>query len=144
MRAEDDQGNVASSYRGTVELSSDDPHASMPRTYTFGAQDKGLHWFEGVVFSQPGTIRVAAKDSVSGFTSESNPLRCSVAPPETNLYWGDIHGHTIFEDGTGTPVQYFRYAREVAALDFAALTTHAELQDDVRWNYVQDVTSRFY
>jgi hypothetical protein len=32
----------------------------------------------------------------------------------------------------------------VAALDFAALTSHAELQDDVRWTYVQDVTSRFY
>jgi len=144
VRAEDDQGNVASSYRGTIKFSSNDPQASLPHTYAFSAQDKGLHWFEDVRFNQPGIIRVVTNDPASGFRSESNPLRCSLKPAETNLYWGDIHGHTIFEDGTGTPVQYFRYARDVAALDFAALTSHAELQNGVRWNYVQDVTSRFY
>jgi hypothetical protein len=144
VRAEDDQGNVASSYRGAVTLSANDARAFLPSEYSFSAQDKGLHWFEDVRFNQTGVIRVVAKDVARGWKSESNPLRCSREPATTNIYWGDIHGHTIFEDGTGTPVQYFRYARDVAALDFAAVTTHAELQNEARWNYVQDVTDRFH
>ena len=34
----------------------------------------------------------------------------------TRLYWADLHGHTRHSDGTGTPYDYFRYARDVARL----------------------------
>jgi hypothetical protein len=40
------------------------------------------------------------------------------------VLWGDLHGHSALSDGTGTPEDYFRYARDVAALDVAALTDH--------------------
>jgi hypothetical protein len=35
-----------------------------------------------------------------------------------------LHGHSNISDGTGTPEDYFAYARDVAALDVAALTDH--------------------
>ncbi|MBN1551756.1 CehA/McbA family metallohydrolase, partial [bacterium] len=37
---------------------------------------------------------------------------------------GDIHGHSVFSDGTGTPEDYYTYGRDAADLDFIALTDH--------------------
>ena len=46
--------------------------------------------------------------------------------PKLKLFFGDIHGHTRLSDGTGTPEDYYRYAREVSRLDISALTDHAD------------------
>lgn len=44
-----------------------------------------------------------------------------------NLYNGDLHGHLLMDDGhTGTPDQFFTFARERRGLDFAAYTPHTE------------------
>jgi hypothetical protein len=42
------------------------------------------------------------------------------------LYFGDIHSHTSFSDGMGTPAEAFDMARNDAGLDFWAVTDHAE------------------
>ena len=52
----------------------------------------------------------------------SNPLLVHDAAPR--LLWGDLHGHSNLSDGTGTPEDFYVYARDVAGLDFAALTDH--------------------
>ncbi|MBU0478456.1 DUF3604 domain-containing protein [bacterium] len=36
------------------------------------------------------------------------------------LFWGDIHGHTSFSASQETPDFYFRYARDIAKLDFVS------------------------
>jgi hypothetical protein len=54
--------------------------------------------------------------------AESNPLVVRDGIPR--VLWGDLHGHTQLSDGTGTPEDYFAYARDVAALDVIALTDH--------------------
>ena len=43
-----------------------------------------------------------------------------------HLYWGDLHGHSGLSPDAffSTPDQYYRYGRDVAKLDFAALTDH--------------------
>ena len=53
----------------------------------------------------------------------------NVAKPEStvgqcHVYWGDVHGHTVFSDGKGTAAEYFQYARDKAKLDFAIVTDH--------------------
>ena len=68
-----------------------------------------------------GVYRVLAS-TPSGLTAESNPLIVRAAIPR--VLWGDLHGHTQLSDGTGTPEDYFAYARDVAALDVIALTDH--------------------
>lgn len=45
-------------------------------------------------------------------------------PSEYNIYFGDIHGHSEFSDGAPTVDQYFIQLRDVAKLDFGALTDH--------------------
>jgi hypothetical protein len=62
----------------------------------------------------------------SGLAGRSNVTLCQKGVPRRNLYFGDIHGHTRISDGTGTPEDYYRFAREVSRLDIAALTDHAD------------------
>jgi len=45
--------------------------------------------------------------------------------PETmNVFFGDIHAHTMQSDGLKTPTEFFEHARDVALIDFAAITDH--------------------
>ncbi len=43
---------------------------------------------------------------------------------EYNIYFGELHGHTCLSDGTPTVDEYFTHLRDVAKLDFGALTDH--------------------
>ncbi len=68
-----------------------------------------------------GIVRVRAVGP-HGLEAESNPL--AVASSAARILWADLHGHSHYSDGTGTPEDYFRYARDIAALDVVALTDH--------------------
>lgn len=41
-----------------------------------------------------------------------------------NVYFGNLHAHTTLSDGSGTPAEAFRHARNVGRLDFMAVTEH--------------------
>lgn len=56
VTALDDQGNVVTDYRGTVEFLSSDPSAGLPSSYTFTADDNGSHTFTAAL-ATPGTNR---------------------------------------------------------------------------------------
>lgn len=73
-----------------------------------------------------GAVACARVD-VDGTTIETNPIRLHDHSPETRILWGDIHGHTIHSDGLGSVVDYYTFARDVASLDFAAITDHDDI-----------------
>ncbi len=58
-------GNVATSYRGTVHLTSSDAQATLPANYTFSAGDNGTHTFS-VTLKTAGTESITATDTVTG------------------------------------------------------------------------------
>ena len=41
-----------------------------------------------------------------------------------DVYFGDVHAHTMLSDGLKTPMEFFRHARDVALIDFAAVADH--------------------
>lgn len=41
-----------------------------------------------------------------------------------NVYFGNLHSHTSYSDGSGTPREAYSHARSVAHLDFLAVTEH--------------------
>jgi hypothetical protein len=41
-----------------------------------------------------------------------------------NVYYGQLHSHSKDSDGSGTPVQAYQYARDIAGLDFFSLADH--------------------
>ncbi|MBN1354975.1 CehA/McbA family metallohydrolase [bacterium] len=66
----------------------------------------------------------SAEHNISALSGWSNPVYVHSMARKSRLYWGDIHGHSVLSDGTGTPEDYYRYARLAAGLDFTSLTDH--------------------
>ena len=59
------------------------------------------------------------------------------------LYFGEIHIHSNLSDGRGSPAQNLRYARDVAGLDFGAITDHAEDLDKRKWNRTKEEIQKY-
>jgi hypothetical protein len=51
-----------------------------------------------------------------------------------NVYYGQLHSHTIISDGSGTPAQAYRYARDTAGLDFFSISDHDYWPGDLTQN----------
>ena len=57
------------------------------------------------------------------------------------VFWGDLHSHARRSfDATGDLP--FHYARDVARLDFYALTDHVEQLSDEMWEEIRLASSR--
>ena len=56
------------------------------------------------------------------------PSAAAEAASETlttaNVFFGNLHSHTSYSDGSGTPADAYLHARDVAGLDFLAITEH--------------------
>ncbi len=72
-------------------------------------------------------ISIAAATIVTLLVASSTPA------PEDNVFFGNLHSHTSFSDGSGTPAQAYKRARDVARLDFLAITehNHAKAEDGI-------------
>jgi hypothetical protein len=46
------------------------------------------------------------------------------AQPEVSVFFGNLHSHTALSDGSGTPAEAYEHARDMAGLDFIAITEH--------------------
>src|SRR5262245_31111674 len=44
------------------------------------------------------------------------------------VFFGNLHSHTSYSDGSGTPDEAYQHAREVGHLDFLAVTEHNHAQ----------------
>ncbi|MFH1038792.1 MAG: CehA/McbA family metallohydrolase [PVC group bacterium] len=122
----DEQGNWGGSSPGiyTLSVSREGATAPLPGetvnaaggektiSFSYTPKDEGIYFF---------TI-----DGPEGLTGKSNVLLCREGEPSLHLYFGDIHGHSRLSDGTGTPEDFYRYARDVSNLDIAALTDHSD------------------
>ncbi len=113
-------GNAGVEASGEFRLRGDALALGLPSSLPIRPADGGV---VSIDVSNPteGIYRIEA-EGPGGILGESNPL--VVSRNEPRILWGDLHGHSNLSDGTGTPKDYFRYARDVAALDVVALTDH--------------------
>ncbi len=115
--------------------------ASLPVAYTFTGQtlpsdmayeiqdgkDNGLHVFSARI-DTPGIHYLLVNDSFTGNVYWSNPIIAQpLSATDLRVYWGDIHTHSELSDGSGGSAHHYFYARNVACLDYAALTDHGEI-----------------
>jgi len=141
----DANGNAGVAFEGAVRLEFP-AGLEGPAELALAAGARGVAQAE-LHAERPGTFVVRARGPVD-LAAESNPL--VVSPDGPVILFGDLHGHSSFSDGTGTVEDYYRYARDVAALDVAALTDHdhwgAPFLDERpdHWRHIEDTTSRFY
>ncbi len=156
VEAWDAYERLSATYKGTVDFSTESYNlttysplasisADLPEPYTFTGQffgsdiayeindgkDNGLHEFTATVHT-PGIHYLLVDDSVTGNTYYSNPIIITNLGAEgSSIYWGDFHTHTEISDGTGTAEHSLYYGRQVACLDYVALTDHGEI---LMWN----------
>jgi hypothetical protein len=88
-----------------------------------------------------GTYRFTVRSTDGRFSAVSNPV-WALAKPDWKVFWGELHGHTDFAEGQGSPDAFFRYAREDSRLDFATLTEHDFWTDDSEWATMKALTRR--
>ena len=67
-----------------------------------------------------------------------------MASDGNQVYWGELHGHEGYTDGSGSAEWFLRYARDVAMLDFAALTGHDLMMSEVFQRDVQRATRKYH
>lgn len=95
----------------------------------------------------PGIWRMRVQ-GLGGRAAQSNPLL--ILPDTPRVLWGDLHGHSNLSDGSGNAEDYFRFARDVAGLDVAALTDHDHVGRDVldvsqaKWDEIRTQVDAFY
>ncbi len=121
----DHEGNTGVAFEGRVSLKVDREGLEVPEQVEFNFDQLG-RLSVPIRANEPGVYRISAiayspQYHLATLTT-SNPL--VVREGILRLRWADLHGHTQFSDGTGTPTDYFLYARDVAALDVVALTDH--------------------
>ena len=93
--------------------------------YKFTGADNGRKSFQ-MNITTPGIHYIKIIES-NGNSYRSNPIIVKpIGTIKNRLYWGDIHGHTMYSDGSGLPAEAYEFARDVACLDYAALTDHSE------------------
>jgi hypothetical protein len=63
LTALDAYGNVVTGYTDTVQFSSTDATAILPKNYTFTAADKGVHTFTGLVLRKKGNQKITITDT---------------------------------------------------------------------------------
>ncbi len=118
--------NATQGYRGLVQLVSDDSTTTLPSDYRFTAEDKGAKKF-AVTFNKAGVQRLKVKTDqyLAPHGIASNPIQVVDKQDGKKIYWGDLHSHTeLSKDASGSATTAYRYARDVTALDFLAVTDH--------------------
>jgi hypothetical protein len=115
-------GNAGTPFQGEITLESE-VGLDLPPSVSFAAFDRGRKTVVGRA-TREGVYRVFARaeGASAPLERESNPL--VVRPGIRTVLWGDLHGHSHLSDGTGLPTDFYEYARDVSALDVAALTDH--------------------
>ncbi len=120
-------GNTSSNFKGALRFKTTDPQAKCIQTVQFTNEHQGMIRIpDGVTWNTPAIQRLSAHDVISGLSASSNPVEAVASIDGTPLLaWGDFHGHTSLSDGLEGPDFYYRYARNVEALDFSGISDHS-------------------
>lgn len=122
----DHVGSAGVPFAGRVELEVPEG-IQLPKIVELKRSDGGRRQISGVA-ERAGIHRIRGRALADG-AAESEALFADANPIVVeagihHLRWADLHGHSQLSDGTGTPDDYFTYAREIAGLDIASLTDH--------------------
>jgi hypothetical protein len=121
----DAANNVAEGFTGDIQLTFDPTALEAPETVRIGAADRGSVAVRVVPRRVDVTQLIASSSDARFAPANSNTLVFYEPNPQRfQLYWADLQIHGNLSDGTGIPADIYRYARDVARLDVAALTEH--------------------
>jgi hypothetical protein len=117
--------NLANEMVGEVNLVFDESVLDAPKAVRFEPDDRGSVGVP-VRALAPGVARVKLHDQSQQLTPATSNVIVIHEPGQRryNLLWADLQIHGNISDGSGAPEDLYRYARDVARLDVAAVTEH--------------------
>jgi hypothetical protein len=122
VRFEDGNSNPRAAYTGRARFACKGARATLAGNYEFSGADDGWRVFGNCVLQSEGVFRITMH--AEGLpTTVSNPVLCQVGS-ERRVYWGDMHNHTEWCDGTDTVAWVYEFGRDQAFLDVCACTEH--------------------
>ncbi len=124
LQAWDQCERLISDIDATFHLDVTDPDASHPDRVTFPPDNGGVQTLTGITFQTPGIQYLTVTHEDTGESFVSNPVRVSADEPDEHVFWGDIHLHSRFSDGSGSMADGIRFGRDVMALDVVGYTDH--------------------
>ena len=143
LKAEDRWGNPTARYTGTVDVSGEDVErtASSP-PIRFADNPTGALWVDGFRTVRPGTLTVTAVDPVSELRATSNPIASRETAGEHRLFWADPHGGQLVLNSKFDG--FFRYARDVAGVQFVGFQRNADVISPEDWERQQQAEHAHY
>jgi hypothetical protein len=97
---------------------------------------------DGLIGRTAGHGRVIARWRDADFAS--NPIRLLEHDATLKHYWGDLHAQTDATVGTGTEDEYFRFARDIAHLDFASHQGNDFQMTDADWHRLNQAVREYH
>jgi hypothetical protein len=124
LRFEDKHCNPRAPFVGRVHLDAGPSERAVPASCELAEADRGIRAVEGLALLDPGVHRLRAWTEDGRLCGESNPIECIAEPPSHGVFWGDMHNHTLWADGTGDFDDSYAFARDEVCLDICAVTEH--------------------
>jgi Predicted metal-dependent phosphoesterases (PHP family) len=86
----------------------------------------------------PATVK--AKATAEGYLDSAESIFnfTQKVVGEFNTYFGQLHSHTNYSDGVGTPDDAYSHAKNVAKVDFLAVTDHSNSLDNAGTSSMAD------
>lgn len=155
----DRMGNAWNPVPGTLTLQAVEG-LELPAPLALKPEDQG-HVSTEFRVTRPGLYRLRARfeqtrpEEASSDSTEVTVLESLSAPLLVGtdvepVIWGDLQGHSAASDGTGTPEDFFRYARDIAGLDVISLTDHDHWgrpfldENPQTWNHILNLNVEYH
>ncbi len=124
VRIEDIYSNLCISYKGALKIISKNI-SNLPDKIILEEKDHGFVELHGRIINPDLPGRITFIDNQYNIQGQSNPIMSKSIMGKYNLYWGELHGHSnLSHDGHGNINYANLFARDIAKLDFAAITDH--------------------
>lgn len=138
VRGNDKFGNPTAVNAGKLVLDSEPPV-----TFSLSESDGRAKWLENVKLRSAGVRRLTLRAGVD-VVATSNPIAVRLAQDDYQLYWGDTQAQTASTVGIGTVEEYFRFARDLAGLDFVTHQGNDFMLSDADVDEVRRETAHFH
>jgi Protein of unknown function (DUF3604) len=138
VRGNDKFGNPTAVNAGKLVLDSEPPvHFSLAEG------DGRAKWLENVKLSSAGVRRLTLRAGAEVLAT-SNPIAVRPTQERYQLYWGDTQAQTATTVGIGTVEEYYRFARDLAGLDFITHQGNDFMLSDADVDEVRRETKEFH
>lgn len=142
VKVEDEWGNPAAGFSGSISLSGPTGIEGLPASVDLTPADGGARRLEGLSVGQRGTVTLTA--TTGELAGESNAIDVVEVHAPLRPYWGDLHGQSEETVGTNSVEDYFAFARDMSFLDFTGHQGNDFQITDEFWERIGRNARQFY